>query len=83
MNIVVRYFASLPDYSSDTRTESLSLPEQATITEVRLALGERYPELIPLLDIGLVLVNGRYVFAGGQPLHDDDHVELLPPICGG
>ena len=83
MNIRVRYFASLVDYSSDVRTESLSVPEGATVAEVKIALGKCYPELIPLLEIALALVNRHYVFAGEQPLHDGDEVDLLPPISGG
>jgi molybdopterin converting factor small subunit len=83
MEIRVRYYASLVDHISDMCAESLVLPEGTTIARLKLALGERHPQLIPLLQIALTLVNKRYVFRCDQPLRDGDEVDLLPPICGG
>ena len=59
--------------------------EAATIREMLIRLGEKYPRLKPVLDGGVaVAVDGR-VYRGAflQPVGPDSEVFLLPPLQGG
>jgi sulfur carrier protein ThiS len=38
---------------------------------------------IPENEVHLVIVNGRIVHDGSQPLQEDDRVALFPPVGGG
>jgi molybdopterin converting factor small subunit len=59
--------------------------EARTIRELLTRLGERYPELKPVLDRGVaVAVNGT-IYRGAflEPIPEESEVYLIPAIAGG
>jgi molybdopterin converting factor small subunit len=59
--------------------------EATTIRELLARLGERYPQLQPVLDRGVtVAVNGT-IYRGAflAPIPDGSEVYLLPAMAGG
>ena len=59
--------------------------EAATIRELLAKLGERYPQLKPVLDRGVtVAVNGT-IYRGAflAPIPDGSEVYLIPALVGG
>jgi len=81
MQIRVLYFATLRDRAG-VREESLSIPAESTVSDLKQALGERHQSLGPALDSVLVSVNREYAFPGEQ-LADGDEVAIFPPVSGG
>jgi molybdopterin synthase catalytic subunit len=53
------------------------------VSELRLRLGERHPELGPHLECAAVAVNEEYVRDGETRIHEGDAVALIPPVSGG
>jgi sulfur-carrier protein len=81
MRIHIRYFASLRELVGQTE-ETLSVPERATVADVRAQLSARYPRLQPVLARCLCAVNRGYV-AAESILHNDDELVFIPPMGGG
>jgi molybdopterin synthase catalytic subunit len=81
MNIRVLYFASLRARTGQ-RQEDISLPEGATVRELKRELAARHVELAPALGSALVSVNREYA-AAGEPLAEGDEVGVFPPVSGG
>ena len=81
MNIRIRYFASFREITEQNE-EILTLPEGATISEVRTQLLARYPRLQPIMERSVCAVNRGYVPAD-TALHDGDEVVFIPPMGGG
>ena len=81
MNIRIRYFASFREITEQNE-EILTLPEGATISEVRTQLLVRYPRLQPIMERSACAVNRGYVPAD-TALHDGDEVVFIPPMGGG
>jgi molybdopterin converting factor small subunit len=81
MTVTVRLFARAKDIAG-AEALSLSLPEPATIADVRRRLTAEHPRLEALV--------ARSVFAVGDEFADDAcrlppraEVALLPPVSGG
>ncbi len=81
MNIHLRYFASFRE-ATDKNEETLTLPGEATVADVRAVLLERYPALQPVMGRAVCAVNHRYVSVETM-LHDRDEVVFIPPVGGG
>ena len=81
MIIQVRLFASLKDKAGQPRIQ-VSLPETATVQQLRAAIAADYPHLAPALPTALVAVNKAY--AGDEtPIQATDEVAIFPPVSGG
>lgn len=81
MFIQVRLFASLKDKAGQPHIQ-VSLPETATVQQLRAAIAADYPQLAPALPTALVAVNKAY--AGDETLiQPTDEVAIFPPVSGG
>lgn len=77
----VLFFATLRDRAA-MRETTLELAGGARVRELKAALGERFPALIPALGSVLVAVNHEYA-ADDDPLPDSAEIALFPPVSGG
>lgn len=81
--IHVRYFASARA-AAGVESESLRLPEGASVADVVDALRDRHPErLAKVLPAVSFLLNGIAVRARTLPLPDGAELDVLPPFAGG
>ena len=81
MQIRLRYFASLREIVGRGE-EALSVPEAASVADVRTLLLVRYPALEKVLTRAVCALNHQYV----QPeaaLHEGDELAFIPPVGGG
>jgi molybdopterin synthase catalytic subunit len=81
MRIRARLFASFRQ-AVGASTIEVQLVEPATVGALLARLGERYPDLRPLLGGALVAVNLEYV-GPDHGLSEQDEVALIPPVSGG
>lgn len=78
MKVIVRYFASIKDYTGIKR-ETLVLEDEKTIGELLILLKSRYGfESSPIISV----VNREYV-KPERNLHEGDIIALFPPVSGG
>lgn len=82
MQVTVRLFAGLRELMGNELEERFE-GDAVTVSQLRLRLGERYPELIPHLECAAVAVNEEYVRDASAPIHEGDSVALIPPVSGG
>jgi molybdopterin converting factor small subunit len=81
MKVNVRLSVGLAQIVGNPRL-TVSLPDNATVAELLVALGEDYPQLYPKLNTAVAVIAGRHTpvttgLAAGQ------EVALLLPIAGG
>jgi MoaE-MoaD fusion protein len=81
MRVRVLYFGMLKDLAGKS-SESLDLPEGATIGDALARLELQIPALKKALGSIAVAVNHQYAGADTK-LKSDDEVALLPPVSGG
>jgi molybdopterin synthase catalytic subunit len=82
MQVTVRLFAGLRELMGNELEEGFE-GDAVTVSQLRLRLGERYPQLIPHLECAAVAVNEEYVRDASTPIHEGDTVALIPPVSGG
>lgn len=81
MQVKVRCFAWAREVTGEDEVE-LEIPEGATVTDLRAALGEKYPPFAKRMESIAVSVNQE--FAGErQGISAGDELALIPPISGG
>jgi molybdopterin converting factor subunit 1 len=81
VKITVKFFASYRDIAG--RSEEIQvLNEGATVSDLLLFLGEKYPKLGGLTDTIIASVNKKYA-REEVVLKEGDEVALLPPVSGG
>ena len=81
MKIRLLFFATLKDRARMNRAE-LTLPDGATVSDLKTALATQLPDLSPALPTALVSRNHEFALAD-DPLADGDEVGLFPPVSGG
>ena len=79
--IHVRLFAGLHQMIGQ-REVDLDVPDGGTVSELRIALGERYPHVQAFLPTLVAAIDEDYVPVT-HVLHDGDSVALIPPVSGG
>ena len=77
----VRLFAGLHQLVGERDLE-MTLPDGATIEQLRDKLGDLYPVVQAFLPTLVCAVDEEYV-PPGHLLRDGDHVALIPPVSGG
>jgi sulfur carrier protein ThiS len=75
MNIQVKCFATLSDYTPDD-PDAFEVPEGATAADVMASLG------VPEHEVKIIFINGRKVEPGAE-LADGDRLGLFPAVGGG
>jgi molybdopterin synthase catalytic subunit len=81
MRVTVLYFATLRDLTGE-RQESLELTQNATVADLKAALGDRHPKAKLSLDSALFAINREYAFPE-DALGDGDEIAVFPPVSGG
>lgn len=81
MQVRVLFFGILKDLAG-RGSDSINLPERATVSDVLQYYEERLSANPALWSSIAVSVNQEYAIADA-PLHTDDEVALLPPVSGG
>lgn len=81
MNVQVRLFAVARDLAGVDHIE-LSLPESATVGQLRTALAAQCPSLSDTLQRSMIAVNEEYA-QDAQVLPADADVACIPPVSGG
>lgn len=82
MQVTIRLFAGLREMMGSELDERFE-GDSVTVSELRLRLGERYPQLIPHLECAAVAVNEEYVRDAQTRISAGDTVALIPPVSGG
>lgn len=81
MRVHILLFATLKDIAGTNRLV-LTLPDTATVDDVRGALVALHPNLEGNVKAAIVAVNEEYAFPG-EAVHDGDLIALFPPVSGG
>jgi len=81
MQVRVLFFGTLRDWSG-CASDSLSLPEGATLGDVVSHYERKFPKLTQFLPSIALSLNQQYAKTDSV-LHDQDEVALLPPVSGG
>ncbi|MBX7112474.1 MAG: molybdenum cofactor biosynthesis protein MoaE [Dehalococcoidia bacterium] len=82
MQVKVMLFAGLRELLGSELVEGFE-GDEVSVSEFRLRLGERYPQLGPHLECAAIAVNEEYVRDGSAAIHAGDVVALIPPVSGG
>ena len=81
MQVKVRFFALARDLAG-SETVDVSLPENATVGELRAALAESCPDLCPILSSLFIAVGDDYADDETR-LQSGDAIACFPPVSGG
>src|SRR5260370_18823445 len=81
MQVQVLLFGVLKDLAR-RQSDTLTLPEGATVADLMECYGQRVPALKGALEKIAVSVNQEYCRSDAK-LHAGDEVALLPPVSGG
>ncbi len=81
MIVAVRLFARARDLAGADRV-TVTLPDGATVGQLRQEVAARYPALAVLVERSLLAVNEDYA-GDAASLTPDSEVALLPPVSGG
>lgn len=81
LKIQVRLFGGLTERAGNNRIE-VTLPEHATVADLRTALAQQHEALAPLLPRVKVAVDLE-VAGDDQPVTSTSELALLPPVAGG
>jgi molybdopterin synthase catalytic subunit len=77
----VLFFATFRDRAGQQRAE-VTLPDGATVADLKARIGMDFPALRELLDHALIAVNQKYAF-DGDILPPQAEIALFPPVSGG
>lgn len=86
INISIRLFGAFRKFHA--AAISLTLPEGASVADVKLALGQALEHINPeFKDFELLeksaLADDKAVLNATDLLHRDAQLAILPPVCGG
>lgn len=81
MRVRVLFFGMLKDLMGGS-SDSLDLPEEASVGDLLELYERKVPALRKSLASIAVAVNQQYAGAGTK-LKSDDEIALLPPVSGG
>jgi molybdopterin converting factor subunit 1 len=80
MQITVLYFASARERAGTSR-EMVEVPAGLRVPAIREWLGNRHPQLAPVLSRMRIAVNQE--FEEESVLEDGDEIAVIPPVAGG
>jgi molybdopterin converting factor subunit 1 len=81
MEINILLFETLKDRAGRARL-ILTVPDGASVGDVRDALAERFPEMDVNIEQAVAALN-RETTCDTEIVHDGDEVALFPPVTGG
>src|SRR5215510_12855225 len=82
MRVSVRLFAVLKERAGTERAEIEIAGDSATLTELRDAIGQKFPAIAAILPRVRVAVNEEFATEGDRVKANDD-IALIPPVSGG
>ncbi len=82
MQVTIRLFAGLREMMGNELDERFE-GDSVSVSELRLHLGERYPQIGPHLECAAIAVNEEYVRDPQTRISEGDTVALIPPVSGG
>ena len=81
MRVTVKLFAAARDAVGNSEV-TITMPDGATIADVRQSLGEAYPQVQPLVERAMFAVNARYA-QDDDVIGEESDVACIPPVSGG
>jgi molybdopterin synthase catalytic subunit len=81
MRVQLLYFHTLKQ-ACGCASESIDLPDSATLADAVAAAERLHPALAPFRE-SLLLARNRRHAQPAEPLADGDEVALMPPVSGG
>lgn len=81
MKITVLFFATLKDRAKTRQTE-LTLPDGATMAQLKEAVSAQFPNVAPALPSCIASRNHEFA-SNEEVLADGDEVAFFPPVSGG
>ena len=78
----VRYFAGACA-ATGVEEESLPLPHDCTLADLRREPAGRHPRLAPVLEVATLLVDEGAVVDPGAEVGQATAIDVLPPCAGG
>lgn len=81
MHLVVQLFARARDLAARDAV-TVTLPEGATVRDLRQTLATEYPRLARLLEHAALAINNDFA-DDSLPVPFNAEVALLPPVSGG
>lgn len=83
LKVQVNYYASARA-AAGVDSESVGLPENATLADLVALIGERHPRQLPnVLRAASFLLDGVAVRGRSRALWDGAQVDVMPPFAGG
>lgn len=82
MRVSVRLFAVLKERAGTERAEIELDGDSASLTELRAAIGQKFPAIAAILPRVRVAVNEEFASEGDRVKANDD-IALIPPVSGG
>jgi len=81
MNIEVKLFAAARQ-AANQETLSIEIAEGTTVQQLKVELGQQFPDLKSMLDHLLVAIDTEYA-GEDQVLQAGQDIALIPPVSGG
>jgi len=81
MTVRVLLFARARDLAGQPSVE-VTLPDRATVADLRRVLGETYPALLPVIPRLHVAINNDYA-ADADRIPATGEIACFPPVSGG
>ena len=81
MNIEVKLFAAARQ-AANQETLSIEIAEGTTVQQLKVELGQHFPDLKSMLDHLLVAIDTEYA-GEDQVLQAGQDIALIPPVSGG
>lgn len=81
MNVTIRLFARARDLAGGDSVP-LSLPQNASVGQLRTALCEAYPALKPMQGVLLIAIDNDYA-TDETPVPNGAEIACFPPVSGG
>jgi molybdopterin converting factor subunit 1 len=81
VNVEVKLFAVAKQLAG-SETVTVSVPNHATVRELRDALGQQYTELRDITHRAMIAIDAEYV-NNDAIVPKDSEIALIPPVSGG
>lgn len=81
MTLTVKLFATARDLAG-AESIAVELPDDATVAELKRALGRLHPQLDRLLRRSVIARNQEYALDGDR-ITPADELAVIPPVSGG
>ena len=81
MNVNVKLFAVAKQLAG-AETVAVTLPHQATVLELREAIGRQHPALHDITQRAMIAIDAEYI-SNDAVVPEHCEIALIPPVSGG